>query len=298
MSISGSTDGGSSAVSTAGQSPASSVATNVFCPLGMTVRCLGRLADETPGGRQALAGITTGQWRNSVLSRRNHDMNKLKMSLCEQLQAEGDAGIGIATWFVSFWTWDMFLDFLEALEDFFASEPQGLDTVIWLSKLSNFYIVGDDFAGLSRLFTLAIQSAGNLVMILGSWDKPTVLTRAWCIHELYICWNSGLRIEFALPQAQRAQLIDDMRSEPTRFSEFLAGVRSESSSCYDAKERDEIYAWVQSSVGFAGLDTIVRCTLQSWMVRLLQCKIDEASAAGKEDETADYLNALGMLHSC
>ena len=113
-----------------------------------------------------------------------------------------------------------------------------------------------------------------------------MLTRAWCFYEFYTAWNSGLRIEFALPQAQRAQLIDDMRSEPTRFSELLAGVRSESSSCYSAKVTDYIHASLESSVGFAGLDTILRSALQSWIVRLLQCKIDEASADRKEDESS------------
>ncbi len=80
------------------------------------------------------------------------------------------------------------------------------------------------------MVTQAIQSMGNFVMMLASLHKyTTVLSRAWCIFE-FCTWNSGLRIEFALPQAQRAQLIDDMRSEPASFSELLAGVRSESSS--------------------------------------------------------------------
>jgi hypothetical protein len=36
-------------------------------------------------------------------------------------------------------------------------------------------------------------------------------------------------------------------------------------------------------VGLAGLDIILHSALQSWMVRLLQCKIDEASAYRKEN---------------
>ena len=123
-----------------------------------------------------------------------------------------------------------------------------------------------------------------------------MLTRAWCFYEFYTAWNSGLRIEFALPRAQCAQLIEDTRSEPTRFSEFLANVRSESSSSYFAKVTDCIHASLESSVGFAGLDILLRSALQSWMVQLLQCKIDEASADRKDDETAQYLNAEDMLH--
>ena len=103
------------------------------------------------------------------------------------------------------------------------------------------------------------------------------------MYEFYTAWNSGLRIKFALPRAQRAQLIEDTRSEPSRFSEFLANVRSESSSSYSAKVTDYIHASLESSVGFAGLDIFLRSALQSWMVQLLQCKIDEASADRKDD---------------
>ena len=112
--------------SSTGPSPAFTGATNVYSPLGMTVRRLGRLADETPGGRQALAGLTTSAWLKLVL--KHYDLTK--GSLCQQLQAQGDAGIGIATWFVALYFYDTLLEFLDALEHFFAMEPQGLDTVI------------------------------------------------------------------------------------------------------------------------------------------------------------------------
>ncbi len=252
----------------------------------MTVRRLGRLADETPGGRQALAGLATIEWL--LLVTKHYDLTK--GSVCQQLQAEGDAGIGIATWFVCFWNRDTFLEFLDALEHFFAMEPQGLDTVVWFWRLSTVYQIRDGinhFADLSRQLTQAIQGVGNFVMMLISLHKSTtMLTRAWCLYEFCTAWNSGLRIEFALSQAQRAQLTEDMRSDPTRFSEFLGNVRSESSICHKAEERDDIHVFLESSVGFAGLDILLRSALQSWMVQLLQCKIDEASADRKEDETA------------
>jgi hypothetical protein len=92
----------------------------------MTVRRLGRLADETPGGRQALAGLTTVEWLKLV--QKHYDLTK--GSMCEQLQAEGDSGIGIPTWFVSFYARDTVLEFLDALEHFFAIKPQGLILVV------------------------------------------------------------------------------------------------------------------------------------------------------------------------
>jgi hypothetical protein len=245
------------------------------------------MADESPGGRQALAGLTIVEWLLHVME--HYDL--AKGSVCQQLQAEGDAGIGIATWFVCFYNKDPFLEFLDALEHFFAMEPQGLDTVIWFYRFSTVKLMAgaDYFADLSRLFTQAIQGVCNFVMMLISLHKSTpVLTRAWCLYEFYAAWNSGLRIGFALSQARRAQLIEDMRSEPNRFSEFLGNIRSEFSRCREghAKVRDDVHASLESSVGFAGLDTLLRSALQSWMEQLLQCKISEATADHKKDESA------------
>jgi hypothetical protein len=57
-----------------------------------------------------------------------------QLSLCEQLQAEGDDGVGVATWFVSHAWLYTFVQLLEALEHFFAGELQGLG--IWLNLVS------------------------------------------------------------------------------------------------------------------------------------------------------------------
>jgi len=273
---------------------ASAGAAGNFPRLGMTVRRLGLVVDEHAGGRRALDGLTTDQVKDLVVVPLTA---ATQLSLCEQLQAEDDNGVGIATWFVSHAWLYTFVELLEALEHFFAGEPQGLDTCIWLDLVST-----SQHGTFSRppewwrqTFVLAIQSMGSMVMVMAPWDKPVTLTRAWCILELYACCSSGCRFEVALPQAQRAQLGMDLLYKVGSFSEFLANVRSDSSECSRAADRDSIFAAVRASVGFAGLDAIVRRTLESWMLRLLRGRIDEARAAGNEVQTAECLEALGML---
>jgi len=294
--------GDTSAVSTIDSSAASAAAAPVevcssdeFPRLGMTLRSLGRLVDEQPGGRAALAGLTTSQVKKLVFVPLTA---KTQLSLCEQLQAEGNDGVGVATWFVSHAWMYTFVELLEALEHFFAGEPQGLDTCIWLDLVST-----SQHGTFSRppewwrqTFILAIQSMGNLVMVMAPWDKPVTLTRAWCILELYACCSSGCRFEVALPEAQRADMAEDLMWENDVFFEFLANVQSDSSQCSRDTDRDSIFAAVRASVGFAGLDAIVRRTLEGWMIRLLQNKIDEARAAGNEEDTGGWLHSLGCLY--
>ena len=303
MSISRSSDdGGSSAVPTTGPTPSPPA----FPLLGITVRRLGRLVDELPGGRQSLAGLEMYKlWRGGVLDPLSGWTGcSTKPSLCERLQAEGDAGVGIATWFVSYTAKEIFLDLLDALEIFFEGEAQGLDTVVWFCEASFDSKrptpqgpTQDDYGFLLAVFKCAVESTRNLVMFMSTWDKPSALTRAWCMWELYCCCSCGGRVEFALPRAQRVQLMEVMRSNPATFFDIIAALRSENSTANDNSSREAVFAAIPAEVGFSGLDAVVRRALWDWMERLLRAKIEEARGAGKEEEAAGLLNAVGMLHS-
>jgi hypothetical protein len=296
MSISRSDDdGGSSAVPTTGPTPSPPA----FPLLGITVRRLGRFVDEFPGGRQSLAGLEMYKlWHGGVLDPMS---DPTKPSLCERLQAEGDAGVGIATWFVSYTAKEIFLDLLDALEIFFEGEAQGLDTVVWFCKASNRLYprcpTHNDIEGGTAVLKHAVQGTRNLVMFMSTWDKPSALTRAWCLWELSVCCSCGGRVEFALPRAQRVQLMEVMRSNPATFFDIIASLRSE--NCTDTNNlwRVEVFAAISAEVGFSGLDAMVRRALWDWMERLLRAKIEEARGAGKEEEAAGLLIAVGMLHS-
>ena len=295
-----------STVSTHSKSPASCAvaavstsAAHEFPRLGMTVRRLGQVIDSSfllrHKGRQALAGLTTSEVTTLIFAPATAAS---KLSLCEQLQGEGDAGIGIATWFVSHAWMCTFVELLEALEHFFGGEPQGLDTCIWLDLVST-----SQHGTFSRppewwnqTFIGAVQSMGKMVMVMEPWDTPVTLTRAWCVLELYACFSSGCRFEVALPQAQRAHLATDLMYGNEFFFEFLADVRSESNECSLATDRDGIFAAIRASVGFAGLDLMVSRTLGSWMMGLLQGKIDRARAASNDEESAEWINALGVVY--
>jgi hypothetical protein len=267
MSISRSSDdGGSAAVPPTGLTPSPPW----FPLLGMTVRRLGRLVDELPGGRQSLAGLEIFKVRRGVLKAPSD-----VLSICERLQAEGDAGIGIATWFVCFNSGDVFLDFLEALEFFFAGLPQGIDTVIWLSCVSRRCVRDAEL----HLFKHVIEGTRNMVMFMSSWDKPNVLTRAWCLWELYICCSCGGRIEFALPRAQRAQSPEVIGPKLATFMHSIVDVSIKNGTCFLASDQDDLFDAIATDAGFSVFDAIVQRTLKEYAERLLRGSVQMETIA-------------------
>ena len=276
--------------------PAPSAAADDFPRLGMSVRRLGRIVDSQRGGRQALRGLTTSQVKLRVFVPLTA---ATRLSMCAQLQAQGDPGVGVATWYVSHAWARPFLELLEALEHFFDSQAQGRDTAVWLDVVSV-----AQHAAPSRpcrwfhSLHAVIQSIGNMVMVMAPWDQPTVLLRAWCLFELHACGSdSNCRFEVALPQLQRRRLASDLAATAEAFNAFLLSARMERGESSLAADRDGVFAAVRDSVpvGLAGVDAVVRRLLRSWLLGQLKVGLEGARAAGEQDETVVWLNAIGKL---
>ena len=267
-----------------------------FPRLGMTVRRLLRVIDSRSGGRRALNGLTTEEVKDVVFAPLTA---ATQLSLCEQLQAEGDVGVNVAAWFVSHAWMSEFVELLEALEHFFADTPQGLDTCIWLDLVSTSQhgVFNRPPQWWAATFQTAIQSMGNMVMVISPWDKPVTLTRAWCILELYACCcNSACRFEVALSNNQRQLLEVQCLDSADSFNSFLANVNTESSQCSRESDRQSIFSAVRASVGFAALDTIIRRTLSAWMLRMLHERGVECDIENLPINSAMWLKALGTQH--
>jgi hypothetical protein len=260
-----------------------------FWGAGITVRRLGRMMDELPGGRRCLAGLTIGDcWRGNELC----PFAKVnKQPLCDRLQAEGDAGVGIATWYLAWSYNDNFLDFLEAVEYFFAGEPQGLDTVVWFGYASKNIWTTEDPSTLTvpQKVKRVVQGMRNLVMFMSTWGNSLTFARAWCLWELFCCRSCGGRVEFVLPRAQREQLHDTMRSRPASFLESLPTVRSESSTCFYVSSQENVFAAISAEVGFSGLDASVRSAVEEWFQRLLRGMIGKACFGDREEGAEDEI---------
>jgi len=274
---------------------APSTAAGDFPPLGMSLRRLQRVVDNHRGGRQALRGLTTSQVKLRVFAPLTA---ATRQSLCEQLQAQGDPCVGVATWFVSHAWARPFLELLEALEHFFDGEAQGHDTIVWLDLVSvvQHPTCSRPARWWSHSLRAGIQSIGNLVAVMAPWEQPTVLSRTWCLFELHACCSgSNCRFEIALPEMQRRRLASDLATSFETFNSFVTSARSECSECSLAGDRDGVFAAIRDGEGFAAVDAVVRRVMMSWILRQLRVGLEGARASGEEEETVMWLNAMGKL---
>ncbi len=262
-----------------------------FSTDGLPPGYLRQLIDEN-GGEAAFEGLTTSNVKSNVIVRKTQ---ATKLSLCAQLQQEGDARVQTATWFVSHAWQFKFLDLVMALEAFFADKP---GAIIWLDLLS-----ASQHATFSKppewwqqTFVSAIGQMGQMVMVMTPWDNPVSLTRAWCLVELFACRSSGSRFDVALPPSERTRFLKEIVSRGGAFFDMLSNVNTANSQCSREDDRQRIFAAVRGlDGGFTGLDRSVLKTMTEWLELQLQKQMQEAAADARQDEECSMMDALGQF---
>ena len=135
------------------------------------------------------------------------------------------------------------MEVISALEYHFRNEP---DIFIWFDLVSNNQIQAPNlsFEWWSNTFKSAIEDFGRVVLILSPFDKPVVLTRGWCIFEIYCAVITGSKFELAMGQTQKDKFLAALSDDPGTYLQMLANVDVKKAECFNAKDRDNIFRFV------------------------------------------------------
>ncbi|KAH9102205.1 hypothetical protein LEN26_010778 [Aphanomyces euteiches] len=264
-------------------------------PIGLTLSFFKRFV-EIHGGREAFQGLTTGDVCTKFLLPYTAST---KLSLAEHVchQPGGSFYAKPATWFVSHaWSY-LYLDVVDALDDFF--QEQGLDdsVALWFCTFCNnqHEIEGHihSFQHWFQIFRSALREIGNVVMVMSPWNDPTTLKRTWCVFEVYASIVENAWFEIAMGRTQRAGFLQDMQSQDhVAFLQMLGTIQSEKSQTTMPMDRVNIFHHIHGEVGFAKLDRMVFDAIEKWMLRTVDQQIDQATSLGSK---AAWLFSKGQI---
>ena len=262
-----------------------------FPKLGLPPSFLRDIIDKN-GGEAAFEGQTTSHVKRTIIVPLTAAS---KLSLCAQMQQEGDARVQTATWFVSHPWQIMFLDLVRALECFFADKA---GAIIWLDLLSTSQHATFDKPPewWQQTFCSAIGRMGQMVMVMTPWDNPICLSRAWCLIELHACRSSGSRFGVAMPPSERSRFIAEIVAKSQAYYDMLSRVNTAKSECSRETDKQRIFAAVEAlDGGFTGLDRGVLHSVTEWLEQQLQDEVANAVAEGRVDDECKMMCALGGL---
>ena len=124
-----------------------------------------------------------------------------------------------------------FLEVVDALLEFARSQPAGLGTVAWMDVFCHCQhtklVPSFDF--LTTRFVGLVGDIGHVVTVLLPWNKPVVLTRTWCVFEVYACMATWGRFDVAMPAAERSRFLEGMLEDSGVYYKALSEINSRQS---------------------------------------------------------------------
>jgi hypothetical protein len=224
-----------------------------------------------------------------------------KLSYCEQLKNSEDAHVvGKATWFISHAWKYTFLEVVEAIELFLKKEYNEHfgDVFVWFDMFSNSQhdTISKPFEWWKSIFTNAIKTINNVLMVLLPWDNPVTLTRAWCIFEIFACESTQSRFEVTMTAAETTRFLSMIR-DATLFYNMLANIKSENATSYLPYDCERIFEVIRLVVtgGFTQLDSMVLRVLEKWMTSALLMEIEHLSHDHKPQEHSSHEHSSHVL---
>jgi hypothetical protein len=194
-----------------------------------------------------------------------------KLSVCDQLLDIGRTdAVGQATLFFSYaWTY-MFLELVDALDDFVVDDA---DAVLWLDIFSNTQHTEKDKIlptyVLEHIFSESIKNIGRVVVIFDSWRDPCPTKRLWCVYEWYVAHATDTEVTILMNRPGINQFLQDLRAH--NFLEIyrrtLADIGTGGASATFPEDDTSIREIIHRKLpkGLLEIDHLVINVLETWI---------------------------------
>lgn len=108
-----------------------------------------------------------------------------------------------------------------------------------------------------------IHDIGAVVSFLDSSESPRCLTHSWCLFELYSAVQNKCSIDFVVPRAEDAKLLNADASRSLRFEiDFNAA----NGSLTDKRTRGEMEEVIQKKISGDDVSATVSDAVKNWVL--------------------------------
>ena len=267
---------------------------------GLSIRLLKQILAQLPAGRDWTTAQVCKMYVKEVTK-------ESKQSFTEDYRRknQGTADVGPPDVFVSHAWSNTFRDLVEGVA--MQSKKLGFDesTRVYVCMLCNNQHEWDgsaqvDFAVLAKQFKSNLVSTGIVIAIFDPWDKPTYLTRSWCIYELLqaILLGDQCKYYVVIPPSQRGGFIEALCYKFEKIMEVISAVKVEDADASVQSDREGVLHEVTASEGGVAHCNQVVCEGVRNQVRVIAEEVlAEMDAEGVEDEALWSLcNGLARLY--
>jgi len=141
-----------------------------------------------------------------------------------------------------------------------------------------------DFGKYVVIFQAMLTSIGHLVPMMTPWDKPTYLTRVWCIFEMYCASLNGCSISLVMSSRERKRFVKAMKlGDVGDFFTSLAHVDIRNAEAKVEADKDIIFNLIEDGPGFDKVNSVAIDAISRYLVRCYMINKDGTSTKSTTD---------------
>lgn len=142
------------------------------------------------------------------------------------------------------------------------------EEVYWVDLIMNsqWDTQSKPFEWWEQTFTRSVGSIGKTVLVATPWERPTALTRAWCLLEIHATVASGGQLVVQLPPSEEARFEQHVSRAFDDVVHFISSLRMSQANASNPTDLDNIRALVAGGAGFQVVDEQVMALMRSWLM--------------------------------
>jgi hypothetical protein len=210
---------------------------------GLSIRLLKQILAQLPTGKD----WTTAEVCKMYVKEKVTKESKQSFTEDYRRKNRGTTDVGPPDVFVSHAWSNSFRDLVEGVD--MMAKKLGFEesTRVYVCMLCNNQHEWDgsnqvDFAVLAEQFKSNLVSTGIVIAIFDPWDKPTYLTRSWCIYELLqaILLGDQCKYYVVIPPSQRGGFIEALCGKFDKIMEVISAVKVEDADASVQSDREGV----------------------------------------------------------
>ena len=132
-----------------------------------------------------------------------------------------------------------------------SGSPRSISSSISLVGLKDIYQT------MLQALTRSIETPGRVLLALTPHQQPMLLTRSWCLYEIYIAWKVGAEVSCGFVPAAEQSVTQSLMKSDALINEMLAAVDAEKSRATMETDRKMILSLIKQA-GVQRFNTFVR----------------------------------------
>ena len=135
---------------------------------------------------------------------------------------------------------------------------------------------------LNKGLHMAISRFDHKVLIIDDWERPTPLTRAWCVWELFGIVDSGSDVEIAMPVKVELNYLETLRRNNQKVMNAWSTVDVASAKCFNPEDLKMIKRAIEQRSSNEAINHTVVAALKNFHLTVAQVEIEDATPKAME----------------